>query len=155
MNKIWKLIAIGMVAVSSLAAKEQKILPEVKVIVPLTDLAIDTTKELFDGSHSDVAILCEAGTELPLKFLTSCEMFSIKWIPNLTIKVDKTCYFRAVGKKVYMSYDLINWNRNFPTGNATMKGGISPDKSHVLIETRIDLEEVVEYNDDYDDEWAP
>lgn len=135
MKTVYGLIAAMTLAISSMTGKE---LPEVKAIIPLTDLTVEKGEELLRGDYSDIAIRCEQGTELPLQFLGNYGLFSIKYVPHLTITVDQTFYLRYFSNKVYISTDLIEWTKgsDFLNGK-TLKAdaGVSADQSHVLINT--------------------
>ena len=131
MKKLWGLLFIA----TTLTAKE---LPEVKVIIPIIDVTIEKSEELFNGRCPDVAILCEEGTKLPVKFLGSYGLFSVKYVPNLTIQVDKTFYLRYVGNKVYVSDDLIHWSKNPLKGTQLDASiGVNQDRSGLTMESRL------------------
>lgn len=125
-------IFIAALSASILTAKQ---LPEVKVIVPLTEINADLANQLIYGNSSELAILCEAGTELPLKMLTKYKLFSIKFAPNITVKIEQTCYVRWYHGKVYFSYDMQDWNEGSDLlGSVKPKTSFSIDKNQILVD---------------------
>jgi hypothetical protein len=134
--KSW--ILIGAIAASCLTANEQK-LPAVKTIIPLTELTPEST---------DIAVYCQEGTELPLKLFAKTKLFSLAWLPNLTIRVEKTCYVRWYHGELYGSFDLENWDINL--ADSELKDTfISVDKHGILF--NIDATADAPAYDDEDD----
>ncbi len=139
--------------VSTAFARDKKALPpelnrEAKQVILLTDLTPEIAKEVLEGMHPDVAIECPEGKELPFKYVGDFGLFSINFAPNLSIKIEKTCYFRFIKKnrkdgttgnpKGYMSFDLKQWDKAknlLPVRDSQASFGISPDKTHVLLKT--------------------
>ncbi len=89
----------------------EKILPEPKQIVSLSQLDSDWIKEWIGGLHPDMAVEFKPGTEIPLRFFHRAPLFSIAFAPNLAVRVEKLCYLRFVKKKVYISQDLVSWEK--------------------------------------------
>lgn len=160
---IYLLIATSMI--STAFARDKKALPpelnmEVKQVISLTDLTPEMAKEVLEGMHPDIAIECPEGKELPFKYMGDFGLFSINFAPNLSIKIEKTCYFRILKKnrkdgttgnpKGYMSFDLKQWDKakNLPPKKKSQASfGISPDKTHVLLKTYpVSAEESAETN---------
>lgn len=114
----------------------------VKQVICLTELTPQITKELFKGIHPNVAFKCEEGIALPLKYLGNFGLFSINFSPNLSFKVEKTCYLRFIKKKTFLSFDLKQWEKasSFVGNMANTNAGVSPDFSHILVETKSDVE---------------
>jgi hypothetical protein len=138
MKKWMGLIVIAITMATGAFAKDWKTLPEIREVIPFTELTVEKVKELIDGKYKDTAILCEEGTELPLKFLFKYGLFSVKHTPELTVKIERTCYIRRyLKKKVYMSYDLVHWENaeKFFKSEPNYNVGVSNDRSHILIET--------------------
>lgn len=135
-NAIGTFLAAIVLFASTMEAKE---LSPIQATVRLTDLTPDMVKELMAGLYPDIAIECNEGNALPVKLLYNFHFLSMKFEPNLTIKVEKPFYLRLAGSKVYMSTDLVYWEnaKNILDGGIDMNIGISPDKSHVLIETTL------------------
>lgn len=131
------LFILALMMLSSSTFAKTKTLPEVRQVISLTDVTPEMSKELLSGMHPDIAIECKEGTSLPLQFLTKYGFFSLKWNPQLTLKVDRPCYLRTIKRRAYLSLDLVNWDkpRNFFKGKANTDVKISNDKSHILIET--------------------
>lgn len=149
MKKTLVLIFAATLMLSTAFAKKRE-LPveletEVKQVLSSTDLTPDMTKELLEGKHPRVAIECPEGRELPFKYMGDFGLFSVNFFPNLSVKVEKTCYFRFIKKsgraspaKGYMSYDLKTWGKAkdfLPKGKLDANLGMSKDKSHVVLET--------------------
>ena len=120
-------------------------LPEIKQVVSLTDLTPDVLRELVAGDMSDVAVVCEKGVELPFKYTGNFGLFSVKYNPELSLKMEETCYFRLVkytkkngSERVtgYISFDTKSWTKikKFEI-DPNILFGMSADKTHVAIET--------------------
>ena len=88
----------------------------------LTDITPDLCKELLNGEHPEIVVECRQGISLPLKYLCNAGFFSIKYEPNLSFKVEKTCYLRLLRKgRCDVSFDLINWDKpNFKLLDTTL-----------------------------------
>jgi hypothetical protein len=129
----WTLAALLMF--SPLVAKD-KPLVEISQIIPLTGLEINFIREFVSGMHPDVAIECREGTTLPISIFYNLGLFSLDYVPNMTVKVEKACYIRCVGKKAYFSQDLVKWSRadKFFKGNCNASIKID-EKTGILIET--------------------
>jgi hypothetical protein len=110
----------------------------IEQVIPLTDITPELSKELLSGQLPDVAIECKEGVELPIKYLCKAGFISFKYEPNLSFKIEKTCYLRLIKKgRCFMSFDLKTWKK--PDVNLLDTTiGISPDKSHILVETAED-----------------
>lgn len=120
-------------------AKERS-LPPVEKMISLTDLTFEITDELVQGKIPNMAIECKEGAQLPLRFFANYDLFSIGLIPNLTVRIEKTCYFRFIGKKGFISYDLQNWEKGsklfYKNRSPRVKFGI--ESSQVLIESHLE-----------------
>jgi hypothetical protein len=135
MRKPVQLALVAMLSLSPLCAKEKNF-PKITQMVELTAIDPILLNELVLGLHPDVVIECREGTTLPLKFLQNYELFSVKWVPNLTLHVNQHCYFRCVGKKPYMSQDLITWEKASKLLDVTYKVNVTIDaESGILLET--------------------
>jgi hypothetical protein len=146
------LIAISLLVNVPVFAGRKKELPPVQQIVKFSDLTIDQTQELFTGQLPDVAILCEEGFEFPLKYIAKFGFATATLVPNLKIRVDRSCYFRGYGNKVYMSYDLVEWGKpEFPTRKTKVSAGFTPNKSEFLIQVDPDLRMDEEIDEEWDD----
>ena len=152
MKKYLSIIVISICMISNVWAKKKDVLPselkeEVKKVILFTDLTSEMTKELLEGKHSDVAIECREGVELPFKYVGDFGLYSINFAPNLSVKMERTCYLRFVKKnrlnssssvKSFISFDLKNWEKASSyksKGPLEVRIGMSPDKSHVVIDT--------------------
>jgi hypothetical protein len=131
----------AIVAVSAIA-KEPKHLPPVKQIVLLTDLTADVLDASFLATLEDTAVECKAGTQIPVKYLGHYYPFSVHLVPNFTIQVDQTCYLRFLGKKGYISYDLVNWEKLSAVFDGQPRVTAKVDASAIEVHTV--LEEVPE-----------
>ena len=107
-------------------------------IVPLSELSFEKIQELTRSTTSDYIVEFKEGTTVPLQFLTKTRLLSALIDPNLTLKVEKTCYFRVVDKKCYMSEDLTHWEKTskFLEGKSTIQ--IKPSaKGGLMLEATI------------------
>jgi hypothetical protein len=152
MKKYLSLLIVAICMVSTGFARVKNILPlavseDVKKVVLFTDLTPEMTKELLEGQHPNVAVECREGVELPFKYVGNFGLYSINFSPNLSIRMEKTCYFRFVKKsrkaksskvKSFISFNLKDWEK---ASNLKFKEplevnlGMSPDKSHFLLNT--------------------
>ena len=155
MKKLFKIqvvLTIAMLMTSTLFAKKRSLFPtelntEVKQVFPLADLNYEMTKELLEGKHPHMAIECREGVDLPFKYFGNFGLFSVNFAPNLSIKIEKTCYLRFVqknrfnGKKSstsgYISFDLKKWEKikDVQAKQLNINFGMSNDKSHILLKT--------------------
>jgi|GEM_PF-2335217 len=127
-------------------------LPPVHHVVPFTSMNIEQVSTFAQGEAPDLAVICEAGTELPIKFLGNFKLFSISWAPNLIIKIEETFYLRCVGKKTYISFDLKEWESasKFLDGKMPFPK-VEVDRSGISIETNlIDMPQDLSF--DWEDE---
>jgi len=136
MRQSVQLTLAAMLLLSPLFAKD-KSFPEVSRVVPMTELDAVFIKEVASGAHPDIAIECKEGTTLPIGFLHNWGLFSLKCMPNLTITVEMPCYLRCVGKKAYMSQDLISWEKADRFFSGKCDADVKIDETGVLVETRL------------------
>jgi hypothetical protein len=104
------LLIAAILCLSPVFSKE-KIFTEPRQIVSLFDLDIEIVKEMSSGSLPDTVIECKAGSVIPLAWIHNSGVFSFASRPNLSIKIEEDCYFRFLGKKLYMSQDLVTWEK--------------------------------------------
>jgi hypothetical protein len=103
----------------------------------LTELDASFIKELALGMHPDVAVECKKGTTLPLRFFHNWGLFSLKCAPNLTVKVEEPCYLRCVRKKLYISQDLVTWEKADKFFNGKCDANVNIDEqSGILVESQ-------------------
>jgi hypothetical protein len=95
---------------SPLSAKE-KSFPAIQQIVNLVELDSDFINEFVIGMHPDIAISCKEGTTLPLGFLHTWGLVSLKCAPDLAVTIERPFYLRVVGSKPYISQDLVIWEK--------------------------------------------
>jgi hypothetical protein len=110
MKKSVLLTLVAVMLASSLFAKE-KSFPAIRKIIDLVELDSTFIDEFVSGMHPHVVVACKEGTALPLRFLHRWPLFSLKYVPNLTLKVEESCYLRCFGKRTYLSLDLITWEK--------------------------------------------
>ncbi len=134
---------IGFLAASMLvfapAFAKTKDLSETKRVISWTELSSGMIKELAVGLHPDVAIECTEGTTLPIQLLSHYNFFSLKLNPNLTITIDKSCYLRVINRKLYISQDLVHWEKakKYFHGRMNADVQIGDEQSGVLVETAL------------------
>jgi hypothetical protein len=132
------LIMILALSISIVFAKEKgKSLLElqpIEEVLLLTDVTPDVAKGLIEGRLPNLAIECHENMNLPLAFAFKTKIFSLRYNPNLTLKIQKSGYFRISHKrKCYFSEDLKNWNTLHPElFDTTM--GICQDPPRVVVE---------------------
>lgn len=138
MKNILTLSLLLLLWISESEAKT-KIFPEVEQVVSAIDLTPVEIQGLIEGMPSNIAIEFKEGNAIPLRFLFNYRIFSMKCDPNLSIKIHSTTYLRSIGRKLYMSTDLVNWNKakDFFQGRWVPNVKISPDRSHVLVESSL------------------
>ncbi|NNM43896.1 MAG: hypothetical protein HKM07_06090 [Chlamydiae bacterium] len=149
MKKTLYFLFVAMSMMSTSFAGGGKPLPdelnaEVKSIITLKDANQEVIKSLLDGTHSDVAIECEKGTMLPVKYLGNFKFLSLNCDPNLSVKLEETTYLRFIKKQVYMSRDrdLKNWEKaNKFFKKMKLNVGVNELKSHILVESNSVVEE--------------
>lgn len=152
MKRITLYFLASMLVFSQVFAKT-KTLPPPGHVVPFTSVDTQLINELIAGIHPDLVIECREGTELPISYLHNNVFFSAFCSPNLSIKVEKTCYLRFVKKKVYMSDNLTEWNKpsKYLEGRYTAAMKIDQD-SGILVETKVVPYTVDELTDLYSDD---
>lgn len=144
-------VAMSMISTSFAGGKPlpDELNAEVKSIITLKDANQEVIKSLLDGTHSDVAIECEKGTMLPVKYLGNFKFLSLNCDPNLSVKLEETSYLRFIKKQVYMSHDLKNWEKaNKFFKKVKLNVGVNELKSHIVIESN-SVEEESAPEDDF------
>lgn len=147
MKKVLSFLFIAITMLSTSFARDKKALPdelntEVKSVISLRDANQEVMKSLLDGTRFDVAIECEKGTMIPVKYLGNFKFLSLNCDPNLSVKLEETSYLRFIKKQVYMSHDLKNWEKAgkfFKKANVIV--GVNEAKSHIVIESNSIVEE--------------
>lgn len=121
---------------------------EVTNVISLKDANQEVMKSLLEGTQSDVAIECEKGTMIPIKYLGNFKFLSLNCDPNLSVKLEETSYLRFIKKQVYMSRDLKNWEKaNKFFKKIKLNVGVNELKSHVLVESNSVVEESTQEDD--------
>ncbi len=135
--KIFLKLTLVLALFLSTTEAKTKTLPAVDQVIPAMDLTPETIQGLIAGLHPNVAIELKEGTSVPLHFLLNHKFFSMKCDPNLSIKITTPCYLRTVGKKLFLSVDLVGRDSpdSFFRGTLVPNVCVSSDKSHVIIET--------------------
>ncbi len=137
MKKIALFFLSSMLVFSPVFART-KTLPSPGHIVPITNVDTQLISELIAGMHPDLVVECTEGTELPISYLHKNTFFSALCSPNLSIKVDKTCYLRFVKKKVYMSDNLNQWDKPSKYLEGRYTAAMKTDKdSGIIVETNV------------------
>lgn len=135
-----KVLAILLLMVSTMwgahkGTEKDPLGTEIKKIISLTDITPDVSMAILSGLHPEVAIECQSGTMLPLKYVCKLDFLTIVEEPNISFKIEKTLYVRIVKKgKCFVSFDLVTWEKP-DLKLLDTRLGVSPDKSHVLVET--------------------
>ena len=113
-----------------------KQLPEVNRIIEIGELTEEVSKVLITGAQPDTALKFPEGASIPLHFLFNYSVAAIAYDPAVSIQVKETCYLRIVGKKAYMSTDLIDWKRpnKFFDGRLDGSAGANPHKLGLTVE---------------------
>ncbi len=147
MKKAFAFTAVFLMMLSPAFSRE-KHFPPLKQVVSMADVDTQMIQEMILGLHSDLAIQCEAGAELPLRSLHHFGLFTVKHNPNLSMEVEKTCYLRCVKRKVYVSEDLITWEKpkDFFSGKPEAK--LKVDDAGLLVETTL-----VPFEEDFFQDW--
>jgi len=92
-------------------------MPEARRFLPVQDVTMELITEMSEGMHKDLVFQCDEGTEIPLSFLYNFDVFSVAINPNLSFKIQKSCYIRFFNGKPYISYELKEWKKvKFPMG---------------------------------------
>jgi hypothetical protein len=110
---------------------------EPREIVPFTQLTFSQIEELAEGKQADLVIEFTPGMPMPIQLLYNFKYFSAKFNPNLTIKVEKPCYFRFMGRKVYMSEDLVTWDKPSRFMKGKIQGTARFDDNQIVINTQL------------------
>ncbi len=140
--KIYKLALMMTLALSPILATDkgkmgayEELLTDVNRVILETELTPQLSKEILSGKHPYLAIESRAGTDLPIKYFLNGGFFSVKFEPNLSIKIEKNCYIRILSnKKAFLSFDLKSWDKpNLKLLDTQI--GLSADKSHIVIQT--------------------
>lgn len=137
MKKIFGLMLSALLLSSTLSSKE---MTEVTEVIALNELSSDLLEELLNGERPDLVIECKEGASLPIRFFHHLGFASVKCSPNLTVKLEKSCYLRIDGKKAYMSNDLATWEKasrfmHDYLGKTKLKLKIGEEDSSLTIET--------------------
>lgn len=122
--------------ITSLTAKT---LPPIEKVISAIELTPDFLKELLNDETPDLAIELPQGSAIPIHFLIKSPISIFTCNPNLTVQITETSYLRVVKRKVYMSKDLISWDRpdRFFQGKVESTAKMSADKSHAIVEIEI------------------
>ncbi|HSX10870.1 MAG TPA: hypothetical protein VLF94_04050 [Chlamydiales bacterium] len=141
-----RLALVAILLLSPIFGKEKNF-PEIRQVVALTELDSAFIDEFAVGKYPDIVIECKEGTTLPFSLLYSRGPLSLKWTPNLTVKVDQLYYVRCLGKKAYVSRDLVTWEKanKLMHGKETAKVKIDA-QSGIFVDSKL-----VPYADDADD----
>jgi len=131
-------ILIAMLFFSPVFGKE-KVLPETTQVIALTQLDTALLNELLKGDHPEIAVECKEGTTIPVQFLQNTGLFGVELAPNLTIKVQKTCYLRVIKKSGYVSFDLVGWEsaKHFFSGKSKVNLKINMENQSLLVESEL------------------
>lgn len=145
MKNILKSLLISILFISPLCSREIKQLPEVTKIITLDGLSTEMIEELLSSNHPDIVIECKEGAFVPLQFLYNVHIASLKYSPDLTLKVEKSFYLRFINKKAYMSEDLVIWEKPSKfigiTGKTKAKLKVTEDNA-LLIEATQEKKEI-------------
>lgn len=144
-----KFIILFSILMAPIFAKEDRPLPELERVITKSDLDAQLMSELIAGMHPTIALECKEGNAHPVQFLCKMGIFSAKWDPNLLLRVEKPFYLRFIRGKVYMSFDLVQWDKakRFFQGNFISHFQLDP-QSTLQIEA-----ELVPYSDsEYENE---
>jgi hypothetical protein len=95
----------------SAAEAKPRTFSEITEVISAKDLDISLIEELVLGLHPDAAVEFLEGTSIPIHFFLNNKFFSIAYNPNITVRVNSPCYLRFNGRSVYMSADLIHWEK--------------------------------------------
>lgn len=123
--------------ISSIAFASQRNFSKIEKVIQVTDLNSKIAEDFFRGKFPDTALECKKGIKLPIKIFANLNYLSLDFVPNLTVCTEKDCYIRFVGKKGYISYDLINWERAKKILNAmlTTKFRVNQESSQIEVKT--------------------
>lgn len=80
-------------------------------VLSVSELSMEKILELAQSKHWDCILHLKEGNMVPLQFLMKTSLLSARIDPNLSLKVEKTCYFRVANKKGYFSEDLVHWEK--------------------------------------------
>jgi hypothetical protein len=129
-----KLTLLSILCLSQIQAKT---LPNVTNVVSCDQLSPNMIQGFAEGMYPDVAIEFNEGSVIPLQFLFNYKIFSLQCNPNLSAKIDTTCYLRCVNKKVYISLDMASWQKpsEFFRGAVVPTIHRSQDNAYVLVQT--------------------
>lgn len=108
-------------------------------IVSLSEMSLEKIQEFIGTKNPEFIIELTESAAIPVQFLAKNRIFSAMIDPNFTFKVDKTCYFRIVKKKFYMSEDLVNWKKADKFMKGIMIPAIypNPNKPGLIVEGNI------------------
>jgi hypothetical protein len=130
MKKAFLFTAICMIA--ALHAKTISFNDQLKV-VPLSHFTVTQLQEFILSHDSGFVLELQEGSSFPVQFLTKTPFISAMIDPNLTIKIEKTCYLRIAHKKLYMSEDLIHWEKANKMLDGRPSFQLSPSQNQGLV----------------------
>ncbi len=135
MKQLIGLTLSAVLLAGGLNCKEREF-PDIRNVITAQDVTPDLTKELAVGLHPDLAVRCDEGTSLPIQFLYRAGFFSAQFNPHFTLRVEKTVYLRFTKGKVFVSEDMIYWEKlsDLLDGAPNFNVGVSPDKTHISVE---------------------
>ena len=114
-----------------------------KELIEFSNLNAEICQQITLGELPQLVLEVKAGTEFPAKFMGTSEYFSFSLDPRLTIKMEKTYYFRFIliqvdKVQVYLSSDLVNWFKagKFERGAFVT---VSVNEGQVLIQSNIHI----------------
>ncbi len=94
-------------------------LDDVTQTILVTDLTPEISQQISVGVCPNIAIEYPEGIEIPFKFKGKVDFASVNLDPNLSIKLEKTCYLRFIKThgyctervRIYRSCDLKTWRK--------------------------------------------
>src|SRR3990167_629987 len=86
----------------TLFAKKKKSFPELRTIIPMTELSSEMIDQVIHGKLPHVAIECQPGMEFFPKLSLNYGLLSTLFNPVALLKINRSFYFRFNGKKPYV-----------------------------------------------------
>lgn len=135
-------VAIFMISTTFAGGKKSFVkLDKLTDTVLLTDLTPELSKDLCAGDLPNVAVECESGREFPVKAIGKYDFIGASLDPNLSVKLERTCYFRFMKKDpesekviTFMSFDGRRWKKTGLFNEGDILFGFNQETSKVLVE---------------------
>ena len=133
----WAVICVGW---ASAYGGERVNFPLVERVIQVKDLTLEYAEQFVRGAYPGVVLELQKGAEFPVKYLASSEIFSVKFLPQLSLRVEESLFVRFLGRKGYVSHDLEHWEKRRWLGDLAIKTqvAVDPKTSEIAVSSTLE-----------------